>query len=382
VDRIAGIETVCLSRMHDRDQQWFTAKYRTVKADCCLVLVHTESGRTGIGEASAYGNPTKISGHIKDLAPMLIGRTVSQCEWLHPNGRQQSFDCAVAGLDTALWDLRGQLLSQPVAKLINEKAMTQVEVYASGGCRYDWRVDPDQLIAEARQYQNQGFRAFKFRLGTFWDWDAVTSDRFIELVTALVNATDSHLNLMVDGNCRLSERQALDIGRALAQLGRFLWFEEPIDSKDLQGYQRLSRALDIPISGGESFSTLEQMMPYFTSHAFSIVQQDVGLCGITEAVHIGEIASSYEIRTVPHNWHNGVVTLANAHAVAALEPAPLVEMNMLQGPLQWGILDGPMPISEGWLDISRQEGIGANLAPDISKRYPFIEGYYGVAVER
>lgn len=382
MDRIVSIETLSLSRMHDRGQQWFTATYRTIKADCCLVLIHTDSGRTGVGEASAYGNPTRISNHVKSLAPLMIGQSLSTVGWLHPNGRDQSFDCAVAGIDTALWDLRGQVAARPVAKLINETAVDYVAVYASGGCRYDWHTNPEQVINEALEYQRQGFQAFKFRLGTHWDWDGVTCDRFIELVTELVHATSPDLGLMLDGNCRLSEDQALAIGKALDRLGRFRWFEEPIDKNDLEGYRRLSTALDVPVSGGESFSTVEQMMPYLKAHAISIAQQDVGLCGITEAVHIGEIAATYGIRMVPHSWHNGVMILANAHAVAAVEAEPLVEMNMLQGPLQWGILDGPMPVTRGRLDISQNAGIGAKLAQDVTERYPYIEGHYGVTVVR
>ena len=147
-----------------------------------------------------------------------------------------------------------------MARLINEAAVLNVQVYVSGGCRYDWRTDPEQGIAEALEYQTRGFPAFKFRLGTAWDWDGVTCDQFIELASAVVRATDSRFGLMVDGNARLSEAQALTIGKALARLGRFGWFEEPIPKDDLAGYQRLSRALDVPISGGESWSTVEQAM--------------------------------------------------------------------------------------------------------------------------
>ena len=59
--KITGLETICLSRMHEPERQWITAKYRTVKADCVVVRVRGEDGMTGIGEASAYGGPVRIA---------------------------------------------------------------------------------------------------------------------------------------------------------------------------------------------------------------------------------------------------------------------------------------------------------------------------------
>ena len=56
--RITALDTICLSRMHEPERQWITASYRTVKADCAIVRVHSDEGLVGIGEASAYGVPS------------------------------------------------------------------------------------------------------------------------------------------------------------------------------------------------------------------------------------------------------------------------------------------------------------------------------------
>ena len=90
------------------------------------------------------------------------------------------------------------------------------------------------------------------------------------------------MELMLDGNQRLTEDQALDIARELDRLG-FTWFEEPIPQADIDGYARLNAAVDMPITGGEQFTTLEQFRPYLEKRAYDIVQPDVGWCGITEA---------------------------------------------------------------------------------------------------
>jgi L-alanine-DL-glutamate epimerase-like enolase superfamily enzyme len=69
--KITGLETICLSRPHELERQWFTASYRTIKADCAIVLIHTDEGLQGIKEASPYGWPLLI----REIAtPGLVGK--------------------------------------------------------------------------------------------------------------------------------------------------------------------------------------------------------------------------------------------------------------------------------------------------------------------
>ena len=69
--KITKLETLCLSRPHEPERQWFTARYRTIKADCAVVVIHTDEGVQGIGEGSAYGNPTLIREWVAWLSPGL-----------------------------------------------------------------------------------------------------------------------------------------------------------------------------------------------------------------------------------------------------------------------------------------------------------------------
>ena len=149
--RITALETLCLSRLHEPERQWITARYRTVKADCAVVMVHTDEGLTGIGEASAYGGPLMIRDWVDWLAPMLVGKDPRDPAIApRPTGLNHSHDAAVAGIDCALWDLRGRIEGVRVCDLLSDSPQDRVRLYASGGCGYDWRQDPRQLIEEAR----------------------------------------------------------------------------------------------------------------------------------------------------------------------------------------------------------------------------------------
>src|SRR6187401_1147165 len=102
--KITGIETLTLSRFHEAEQQWFTARYRSVKADCAIVVIDTDEGLRGIGEACAYGGLPEIKELVEWLSPELVGRDVDDWKHVpHPNGRSIAYDCAVAGIDCALW---------------------------------------------------------------------------------------------------------------------------------------------------------------------------------------------------------------------------------------------------------------------------------------
>jgi L-alanine-DL-glutamate epimerase-like enolase superfamily enzyme len=171
------------------------------------------------------------------------------------------------------------------------------------------------------------------------------------------------------------------IAKELDRLG-FAWFEEPIPHAQIDGYERLCAAVEMPITGGESFTTLEQFKPYLEKRAYDIVQQDAGLCGITEAMRIAEAAARYGVGVCPHSWHNGLMTMANAHLVAALPNPRFLELCMIQGPLQWGILAEKPVIEDGWLLLPKKPGLGVELAENLQERFPYIEGHYAIQAQQ
>jgi L-alanine-DL-glutamate epimerase-like enolase superfamily enzyme len=392
--KITRLETLCLSRMHEPERQWITGRSRTVKADCAIVVIHTDDGQTGIGEASAYGWPLLIREWVDWLAPGLVGRDPRDPTLVpHPNGLSRPYDAAVAGIDCALWDLKGKLAGARVSELLTaegplsgRKPLARVRLYASSGCRYDWRHRPEQLIEEALGYVEQGYTAMKFRIGTEWAWDGVTVDRFLGLVRELAQAVEGGpgkpgLELMLDGNCRLSEEQALPIAVELDRLG-FVWFEEPINRDNIDGYARLAAAVEMPITGGETFTTVEQFRPYLERKAYDLVQPDAGLCGLSEAARIAQVATRYGADVCPHSWHNGLMAMAHGHYVAALPNPRVVEVCEIQGPLQWGILTDKPAIAGGWLVLPDRPGLGVELAEDLERRFPYVEGHYAIQVQR
>jgi L-alanine-DL-glutamate epimerase-like enolase superfamily enzyme len=391
--RITKLTTLCLSRMHEPENQWIVAGIRTIKADCAIVVIDTDAGITGIGEACAYGVPDLIKGWVDFLSPQLLGRDpLDAATAPSPHYRSSSHDCAVAGIDCALWDIRAKAAGKTVSQLLvdsgagprTEAPINPVRLYASSGCRYDWGVDPRQVIEEALAYIAQGYTAMKLRIGTEWTWDGVTVDRFLGLMRELsqaVKATGKRFDLAVDGNQRLTEAQAMPIAAELERLG-FAWFEEPIPQADVDGYARIAASVEMPITGGEQFTTVDQFRVYFEKKAYDIVQPDMGWCGLSEGMRIARYAEQFGVRVMPHNWHNGLMTMANAHYVAALPRPYMCELCMIQGPLQWAIVKGKPEIKDGNLFLPEVPGLGVDLADGLEARFPYVSGSWALPIQR
>ncbi len=379
--KITDVTTLCLSRPHEPERQWATARSRTLKADCAIVIIQTDGGVQGIGEPCAYGVPPKIRDEVAQMAPDLVGRDPTDPRVAPRPVGDRPHDTAVAGIDAALWDIRGKVEGKRVSELLTDDPLTRVRLYASSGCRYDWENNPESLIEETVGYAEDGYTACKVRIGTEWSWAGVTVERFLELFRALTDAVDGRMEMMLDGNQRLTEEQALQIARALDEMD-WAWFEEPIPQRDVLGYARLNAAVSIPITGGEQRTILQQLASYFEEEAYAIVQCDAGCCGITEGLRIGRAAHELGIGMCPHNWHNGLMTMANAHLVAALPDPKVLELCMIQGPLQWEILDEMPMIRDGYLELPDAPGLGVALSADLEERFPYIEGSYGIQVER
>ena len=162
--KITDIKALSLSRMHSLDEQWKCADFNCVKADSSIVQVVTDEGIVGIAEPSPYGMPSVIADNVAKIKPELIGRDPLEALsiGLHPNGYSLSYDCAIAGIEAALWDIKGKIEGKRVADLLRPQgALESVRLYASGGCNYDWRNHPETLVAEVADYEKQGFTASK-----------------------------------------------------------------------------------------------------------------------------------------------------------------------------------------------------------------------------
>jgi galactonate dehydratase len=121
-------------------------------------------------------------------------------------------------------------------------------------------------------------------------------------------------------------------------------------------------------------------------NAMDIVQPDSGIMGLTESWYVSRMAHLQGQLSAPHNWHDGLLTIANAHLGAGIPNLIMLELNQTYNPLRTDLFKEPLVIKDGFLELPGKPGLGVELIEDVARKFPFIpgrmEGLYGKIYRR
>jgi L-alanine-DL-glutamate epimerase-like enolase superfamily enzyme len=292
---IAAVRTRRLSARMPRP--WVPAE-----PDLHLVIVEVEDsdGVTGTGFS---WTPTIGAAAVQamldtEIAPFALGRTADpQALWpalwlrLHEAGGAGITTIALAGLDTALWDLAGKRAALPLASLLGERRES-VPVYGSG---VNLHYPLDELVAQAERWVASGYDTVKIKVGG--PSLAVDVDR----VGAVRDVIGPDRTLLIDANQRWTLEQA---STALEGLERFDlgWIEEPLRAEDTRGYRALRERTTVPIALGENIHTLQRFQDIVDAGFADVLQPNViRVGGISPFLEIASfIAQESSADLAPH----------------------------------------------------------------------------------
>ncbi|MFH1571723.1 MAG: mandelate racemase/muconate lactonizing enzyme family protein, partial [Gemmatimonadota bacterium] len=385
--RITDIEVLPLSYVDPAGDLWHCGAYQVWKTDGAITRIYTDQGLVGIGEGSPYEGPDYIKEYTEGvIRPLLLGQNPFDVELLTNRGNDSRHGRAPwAGVDNACWDLIGKALGKPVYELlaVDHEPTPEIRIYASAGVQHEWYADGERfLIEEALRYQEEGYDAFKFRCGTDWHAAGMTFEKYIPILRRLREAVGPDFRLMHEGvGTQGGSLEAIitDLAPALEELG-FYWFEEAFGGTDLKHLDlilRLKEALPtVKVSGGERFLERFEAQEWLDRRALDIVQTDCNVTGITENWHIARMAHLRGVTSIPHNWHGGGTTMANAHFVAGIPNGEYCELNQTHNPLKEGIFKEPLVVERGRLRLPDRPGFGMDLVDDVEKRFPYVPGSY------
>jgi L-alanine-DL-glutamate epimerase-like enolase superfamily enzyme len=291
---------------------------------------------------------------------------------------------AWAGVDGALWDIIGKAKSIPVYRLLaaGEKPEPHIRMYASGGVEYAWYKRPEDLIDEAVRHKDEGYTAFKFRIGTEWKNSGMTIDKYIPYVRKIREAVGPRFDLMQESNMRLSLDECLQLAPVLDEL-RFLWFEEPVSRTApgaIDAYRKIRETMKtVKVSGGETMVTRFEFKEWIDRDGYDIAQPDSNTTGLSEAWHIARVAALAGKDCCPHNWHGGLTTMMNASLVAAIPNHLMLELNQTFNPFKEELFMDPLAVRNGYLDLPEKPGFGVELAGGaeaLARKFPYLPGPY------
>ncbi|MDH2912974.1 mandelate racemase/muconate lactonizing enzyme family protein [Kosakonia sp. HypNH10] len=339
---------------------YYRPEYRCVysrKMETCLVKITTDSGHVGWGEALAPVVPQVIAELITQLfAPLLTGQSPFASQVLNARMYDAMRDRghitgyhidALAAVDIALWDLKGQILNQPVYQLLGGAFREQIPCYVSG------LPEPDlpARCALALRWQQKGFNAIKLALGY-----GVQQD--IENVRAIRDALGPQASLFLDAHWNYSVAQAAELANALHPLG-VGFLEAPLLPEDIAGHRELRAKSPLPIALGETERTRYQFRPFIEQRAMDIVQPDVGRTGITELMHIASLAQTWNLQVAPHlSVGLGPCIAASIHVAAALPNLFMLEYQPPVFELANQLLVTPLVCEAGHYTLPQGAGLG------------------------
>lgn len=334
-----------------------------------LVRVRTTEGLEGIGEA--YGLPAPevpatVIGTI--LGPLLLGRDAGATEaiWEDLYGAQQGagrtggfYLEAIAGLDLALWDLRGKAAGLPVHRLLGGPVRERVPCYASP---IPFLPAVEESAARAREFVAAGFRGVKLKLGRGPATDLAHA-------AAVRAAVGPDVALLVDLNCAYNVPTAVEVGRALAGLGVH-WLEEPLATDDLDGLAEVRAKVPMPTVVGECLFTRFGVRDALLKRAVDIVMPNPARAGgITEVRRIAALCGAFHVDISPHGVGSGINIAAALQLMAATPNCALYEYNQLPNPLRHGLLATPLRFADGCLHVPTGPGLGVELNEDAVREY-------------
>jgi galactonate dehydratase len=333
-----------------------------------FVRVEANEGAVGWGEASLEGHAEAVEGAFAALRDRFLGHDPYRIEDVFQIGYRGGFYrggpvlmSALAGLEQALWDLKGRALGLPAWEMMGGRIRDKVRAYAwIGGDR------PHEIGEAAAARRGQGFSAVKMNATAELDWIG-TPKAFDEVVARIEAAQAAGMDVGLDFHGRVHRPMAKRLAKALEPLG-LLFIEEPLLSENPEGLAQLAHLVSTPIALGERLHSRWDFKPFFEAGAVDIVQPDLSHCGgILEARRIAAMAEAYDIAVAPH-CPLGPLALAACLQVAATAPnVALQEMSLgihynVGGDLYTFCKDkGPLTATDGWLPIPPGPGLGVDI---------------------
>lgn len=344
-----------------------------------FVKIETDSDIHGWGEATLeYKEPTVVAA-IHDLEYYLIGKDPQNIEAFRHDCYRDAYwrggpvlMSALAGVEMALWDIKGKALGVPVYQLLGGKVRDAVPAYVNGW--FSPAKTPEEFAEKVIQVRDNGFTACKWDpFGKAWlqisKKDLATA---MECVRQVAVAAGNDVDLLIEGHGRFDIPTAVKIARQLEEFDIF-WFEEPIPPDDKEGLAEVKRRSRVPIAAGERLYNRYEYRQFFDLSCSDYIQPDISHAGgLMELRFLGAEAEARHIGFCPHNPSGPVANAATLQLAACVPNFVKLEMMMTDVPYRADICDEQLTVENGCVVIPERPGLGIELNEKEMEKYPFI----------
>ncbi|MDR3312268.1 MAG: galactonate dehydratase [Spirochaetaceae bacterium] len=269
-----------------------------------FLKVETDEGITGWGEPVIEGRADTVRAAVEEFRGYLIGKDPMRIEdhWqvMYRTGFYRGGPevmSAIAGIDEALWDIKGRFYNAPIYDLLGGACRDKLKVYRwIGGDR------PADIANAALEAKAQGYSAIKMN-GTE-ELHYVDNFSKIEAVSARVaairQACGSDFDIAVDFHGRVHKTMAKVLAHELDQY-HLMFIEEPVLSQNNEALREIANHCNTPIATGERMFSRWEFKPLFEAGYVDIIQPDLSHAGgISEVKKIAAMAEAYDVAVAPH----------------------------------------------------------------------------------
>jgi galactonate dehydratase len=340
-----------------------------------FLKIETDEGIFGWGEPVVEGRAHTVAAAVDELSDYLIGQDPLQIEKHWQAMYRGAFYrggpilmSAIAGVDQALWDIKGKYHNAPVHQLLGGQVRDRIRVYAwVGGDR------PDAIVASAKAAIDGGFKATKMNITEEMQIvdTMATVDQAVERMASLREAVGNKLDIAVDFHGRVHAPMARVLIKALEPYSPF-FIEEPVLSEHLEAMAELRKNTHIPIATGERLFSRFDYKRLFTLGAADIIQPDLSHAGgITECKKIADMAEAWDIGLAPH-CPLGPIALAACLQVDAVcqnafiqEQSQGINYNQSNDLTDYLMDPSVFHYTEGYVDIPQKPGLGIEINEEV-----------------
>jgi mannonate dehydratase len=405
-----------------------------------LKILTDEPGLYGVGDATLNGRELAVASALTDhIAPLLIGRDPDQIEDIWQMLFRGAYwrggpvlMTALAGVDIALWDIKGKRAGLPVYSLLGGRTRGGALAYTHAGGR-----DPIETEDNVRRAMERGFKVVRAQVaipgnaGAYgvggaaeaasatWrseprdpatgagespapepmeppdrfarpaEWGDGGRMPFVEawepepylrtvpkLFAHLRSTVGEEVALFHDVHERLNPIQAARLARELEPF-RLFFLEDCLRPEHKESFRLIRQHTVTPLAMGELFHTKWDCLPLITEQLIDYIRCDLGhIGGITEAKKIAAIAECYHVQTA---WHGpgdiGPAThAANVHVDVAIPNFGVQEMVFFPEAVH-EVMPGAPAYRNGYLLASEAPGLGVDINEEAAAKYPYSRAY-------
>ncbi|KGT38413.1 galactonate dehydratase [Heyndrickxia coagulans P38] len=339
-----------------------------------FLKIDTDEGIAGWGEPVIEGRAATVKAAVIELMEYLIGKDPADIEDLWSMMYRSGFYrggpilmSAIAGIDQALWDIKGKYFHAPVYKLMGGKVRDSIRVYSwIGGDR------PSDVGNAAKEVVNAGFTAVKMN-GTA-ELQYVDSyekiDQVVERIAAVREAVGQYIGIGIDFHGRVHKPMAKILAKELESY-RPMFIEEPVLPQNNEDLREIAHSTNIPIATGERMFSRWDFKQVLADGYVDIVQPDLSHAGgITECKKILSMAEAYDVAAAPH-CPLGPIALAaclqvdaTSHNAFIQEQSLGIHYNVGSDLLDYIVNKDVFKYEDGYVKMPKGPGLGIEVNED------------------